>query len=105
MQRIDNPRNRRGQNTRAAILDATLRLFEATRAQLVMALFDHVDERFDLASSIRPVQEAPDAASALHAWARHVARYHHPLAPLIAATERVAHEDPDVRTLGEGPRV
>lgn len=131
MQRIDSPRNRRSKNTRAAILDATLRVFEeagsegvtmgavaetagvsrrglylhfATRAQLVMALFDHVDERFDLASSIRPIEEAPDAVSALHAWARHVARYHHRLAPLVAATERVAHEDQDVRALDEHAR-
>lgn len=131
LQRIDSPRNKRSQNTRAAILDATLRLFEetgsegitmaavaeaagvsrrglylhfATRAQLVMALFDHVDERFDLASSIRPMQEAPDAVTALRAWARHVASYHHRLGPLTAAAERVAQEDPDVRSLSDHAR-
>lgn len=126
MTRIDQPRNQRSKDTRAAILDAAWRLLEghggqgvtmsavaeaaqvsraglylhfSSRGHLFTDLFDHIDERLDLQSSFRPVIEAPDAVHALDAWARHTASYHSRLLPVARAIDRARHDDPDARAL------
>lgn len=126
MTRIDHPQNRRSQETRAAILDATWRLLEqrgaadttmaavaeaagvsrramylhfASRGELFLALRETVDERLDLERSVRPVTEAPDAVQSLDAWARHVVTYHSRIASIMRAVDRIRHEDPDAEAL------
>lgn len=126
MSRIDQPRNQRSQDTRAAILDAAWRLLEerggqgltmsavadaagvsraglylhfSSRGQLFTGLLDHIDERLDLQASLRPVLEAPDAVQALDAWAHHTASYHSRLLPVARAIDRARHDDADAREL------
>lgn len=128
MGRIGTPQNRRSRDTRAAVLDATWQLLErsggsaptmaavadaagisrqglylhfASRGQLFMALMDHVDETLDLETSLRPITEAPDAFSALDAFAEHVARYHALLIGVARAVERARHDDEDAAALWE----
>jgi AcrR family transcriptional regulator len=119
---IGTPQNARSRRTRAAILDATWRLIEeegaealaiaevarragitrraiylhfASRGELLLALFDHVNETLDLAASNRPVFEAPDALSALDAAVVHVAHFHAEILPLARAIDRARRSDPD----------
>ncbi len=126
MDRIEAPRTERSRATRATILDAAWRLLEEeggagltmsavaeaagvsrrglylhfpSRGQLFVELLDHIDERLDLAASLRPLEEAPDAAAALDAWARHVATYHAHLVGVARAVDRSRHEDPDAEAL------
>lgn len=128
MTRIDQPRTRRSRGTRAAILDAAWRLLEegggaaltmsaaaqaagvsrrglylhfASRGELFAALIEHIDAELDLASSLRPVREAPDAVAALDAWAAHVVTYHGRIAAVARAVERARHDDPDAAALWE----
>lgn len=127
MVRIEKPQNQRSRQTRAAILDAAWQLLEddgaaftmtqvaetagisrrglylhfSSRGQLFAELFDHIDERLDLESSIRPVIEAPDAVTALDAAARHTASYHARLVPVLRAVDRARGDDPDARRLWE----
>ena len=126
MDRIGSPSNKRSRGTRAALLDAAWRLLEqaggealtmaaiaesagvsrralylhfASRGQLLMALLDHVDETLDLAASLRPLQQAPDAVTALDALAAHIAGYHSRLVAVARAIDRVRHDDPDAAAL------
>jgi AcrR family transcriptional regulator len=66
-----------------------------TRAELVAALFDAVAQSEGLDESLRPVWDAPDAVSALDAWAAHLARYHPRLLAVDRALQRVWRQDPD----------
>jgi len=61
---------------RAAVTRRTVYMHFGSRAELVGGLFEHVAEAEGLDDSLRRVWEAPDAASALDEWARHLARYH-----------------------------
>jgi AcrR family transcriptional regulator len=125
-QTIAQPTNARSRRTRAALL-ATARAilekegFEAltmtavaervgvtrrsvylhfpTRAALVGALFDFNAESEGLKESLRRVWDAPDAASALDAWAAHLAEYHPRLLAVDRAVERVRHHDADAVAL------
>lgn len=126
MGRIEEPQNERSRRTRAAVLDATWELLEerppasvtmalvadragvtrralylhfASRADLLLALHAHVDERLDLAASIRPIRDAPDAVTALEEFARHLARFHPLIRRIDEALLRAAAEDPDVALL------
>lgn len=126
MTRITNPQNRRSQDTRAAILDATWRILEergaaettmsavaiaagvsrrglylhfASRGELFVAVRDHVDGRLDLASSLQPLSEAADAVATLDAWARHVVVYHSQIAAIMRAVDRIRDDDPDAAAL------
>jgi AcrR family transcriptional regulator len=126
--RIDEPQNRRSRRTRAAILDAAWQLLEehgvkrmtmaavaeragvsrralylhvASRAELLLALHDHVDEQLDLAASLQPIIDAPDAAAALEAFATHVASYHARTMSIDLAVLRARSEDADVEVLVE----
>lgn len=119
---IGHPRNARSRRTRDALLAAARSLIDSdelerltmgavaeragvsrravylhftSRAELVTALFGYVNEAEDLAASVRPVEEAPDAVTALAEWARHLARYHPPLIPIGRALQRSRHHDPD----------
>jgi AcrR family transcriptional regulator len=119
---IDHPTNARSRRTRAALLDAARRILEdagfealtmaavaqqagvtrrtvylhfASRTDLVDALFDHLATVEGLEASTQPVWAAPDAATALDEWARHLARYHPRLLAVTRAVERVQRADPD----------
>jgi AcrR family transcriptional regulator len=119
---IEEPRNARSRRTRAALLDATRTRLEehgtesltmaavaeragvsrravylhfATRAELLTELFAYVSEQEGLAASLGPVWAAPDAAAALDAWARHLARFHPRILAVARAIERVRRVDPD----------
>ncbi len=120
--KIDTPQNVRSRRTRAAILDAAWKLIEeegaeelsmaevarragvtrraiylhfASRGELLLALFDHINETLDLAASNRPIFEAPDALAALDAAAAHVARFHARILPLARAIDQARRSDPD----------
>lgn len=128
MDRIDEPQNRRSRRTRAAALDAAWQLLEeggaeratmaaiaeragvsrralylhfGSRAELLLALHEHVDEQLDLAASIQPVVDAPDAVAALEAFAAHLARYHPRILVIDLALLRAKDDDPDVAVLVE----
>jgi AcrR family transcriptional regulator len=126
VERIGEPRNRRSRATRAAVLDAAWQLLEeggaeqatmgaiaeragvsrralylhfASRAELLLALHEHVDEQLDLAASIETVVAAPDAVSALGEFAAHLARYHPKILAIDLALLRAKDDDPDVAAL------
>jgi AcrR family transcriptional regulator len=120
------PENARGRRTRLALLAAARSLLEEdgfgaltmaavaeragvtrrsvylhfeSRAELISALFGHVNETENLAASLRPVLEAPDSVTALDEWARHLARYHPRLIAHGRAFARVRHSDEDAARL------
>ena len=116
------PQNARSRRTRAALLEAAREIVEErglpaltmgavaelagvtrrsvylrfeSRTHLLTALFDHVNEREELATSLRPVHDAPDAAAALQAWADHVARFHPRIVRIARAVQSMKDTDPD----------
>jgi AcrR family transcriptional regulator len=116
------PQNARSRRTRAALLDAAREIVEErgmpaltmgavaeragvtrrsaylrfeSRTHLITALFDHVNESEDLAASVRPVRHAPDAATAIQAWAAHVARFHPHVLRIARAVQIMKDTDPD----------
>jgi AcrR family transcriptional regulator len=128
VERISEPRNRRSRATRAAVLDAAWQLLEeggaeqttmgavaeragvsrralylhfASRAELLLALHEHVDAELDLGASLEPVFAAPDALTALEEFAAHLARYHPRIVAIDLALLRVRDDDPDVAVLVE----
>jgi AcrR family transcriptional regulator len=128
MNRIDEPRNERSRRTKAAILDATWELLEeqgpdlvtmssvaeragvsrralylhfSSRADLLLALHAHVDERLDLAASSQRVMEAPDAIACLEAFAGHLALFHPKIQRIDHALLRAKDTDDDVAAMAE----
>ncbi|NDL61133.1 TetR/AcrR family transcriptional regulator [Phytoactinopolyspora mesophila] len=126
MERIDGPQNRRSRRTRAAVLEAAWQLLEesgaeqttmgavakragvsrqalylhfSSRAELLLALHEYVDEKLDLASSLQPVLDAPDAEAALDAFCAHLAHYHPKIMAVDLAVLRAQGDDPDVAVL------
>lgn len=118
----EQPTNARGRRTHASLLAATREILEAdgfvaltmaavaeragvsrravylhfpSRSHLVAELFDFVSEQEGLADSVRAVWAAPDAASALEEWARHVARFHPRVLAVTRAVEQVHRSDED----------
>ena len=114
--------NARSRRTRAALLDAAREIVEErglpaltmgavaelagvtrrsvylrfeSRTHLLTALFDHVNESEDLAASVLPVRNAPDAATAIQAWAAHVARFHPHVLRIARAVQSMKDTDPD----------
>ena len=114
--------NARSRRTRAALLDAAREIVEErglpaltmgavaelagvtrrsvylrfeSRTHLLTALFDHVNESEDLAASVLPVRNAPDAATAIQAWAAHVARSHPHVLRIARAVQSMKDTDPD----------
>ncbi|MCA1780750.1 MAG: TetR/AcrR family transcriptional regulator [Dermatophilaceae bacterium] len=91
---------------RAGVTRRTLYLHFSSRADLFLALHAHVDERLDLAASVRRVRDAPDAVTALSAFAGHLAGFHPKILPIDLALTRAATTDPDVAALvDQGARV
>ncbi len=116
------PQNARSRRTHAALLDAAREIVEErglpaltmgavaelagvtrrsvylrfeSRTHLLTALFDHVNESEDLAASVRPVRNAPDAVAAIQAWAAHVARFHPHVLRIARAVQSMKDTDPD----------
>jgi AcrR family transcriptional regulator len=83
----------------AGVTRAAVYLHFTSRGELLLALLKHVNTAFDLAGSIRPLREAPDALGALDAWAAHLAHFHVRTLPLMRAVDRVRGEDPDAAEL------
>lgn len=123
---IGQPRNARSRRSRAALLDATRELISeggfdalsmpavaeragvtrrsvylhfATRTELVSALFARLGETEEIGASLQRVWDSPDALSALSEWARHQARIHPKILPVMQAAERARHVDPDAAAL------
>src|SRR5271165_5610572 len=64
------------------------------RAQLLLALVAHIDEREQLPVGIAAVTQAADAAGAIRAWA-HMQTWHNPkIAALARALDDTRHADP-----------
>jgi AcrR family transcriptional regulator len=80
---------------RAGVTRRAVYLHFPSRAELVGALFDSVASTEGLHDSLARVWAAPDAATALDEWARHLARYHVRLLAVDRAISRVEHADPD----------
>lgn len=80
---------------RAGVTRRAVYLHYASRAELLIALFDYVSEKEGLAASLQPVWDAPDAVTALGEWARHLARYHPRILAVDLAAEQVRQTDPD----------
>lgn len=116
------PINARSRRTRAALLDAARALLEengppaltmaataeragvsrrsvylhfATRADLLVALFDHVSEIEDLGESFRPVLTEPDPVAALEEFAAHLGRIRPRVRAVATAIQRQRRSDPD----------
>ena len=116
------PTNARSRRTRAALLDAARALLEehgptaltmaataeragvsrravylhfATRADLLVALFDHVSEAEGLPDSVRPVLAAPDPVTALDEFAAHLGRIRPRVRAVATAIQRQRRNDPD----------
>jgi AcrR family transcriptional regulator len=123
---IEQPLNARSRRSRAALLDATRGLIEehgfdgltmaaiaeragvsrravylhfATRAELVTALYRRLAETEDIAASLQKVWDSPGPVAALGEWARHIARIHPRILPVMQAVERARHLDPDAQQL------
>lgn len=80
---------------RAGVTRRALYLHFRSRSELLYALFDYVVECEGLRESIARVWAAPDAASALDEWARHLARFHPRVIAVARAVEQVHRRDPD----------
>lgn len=84
---------------RAGVTRRTVYLHFESRGKLVSALFAHNAATEGLDASVARVWEAPDAATALKAWAAHLARYHPRLIAVDRAIEYAHRADPDVAEL------
>jgi AcrR family transcriptional regulator len=124
--RIERPQNARSDRTRTAILDALWRLIEehgaedvtidqvarlagssrravylhfASRTELLLGLFHHMNERLDLHTALRPIQEATTPEAALAAWARFTAEYHWRILPVARAIDVARRSDPAAQAM------
>ncbi|MFI0357116.1 TetR/AcrR family transcriptional regulator [Actinomadura sp. 9N407] len=119
---VTEPRNARSRRSRAALLRAARELVEsegvtavtmaavaeragvtrravylhfASRAELISALFDYVNEVEDIQGRFDPIGDAPDAVTALDEFARRHAEFMPRILAVARAVERVAPTDPD----------
>jgi len=79
----------------AGVTRRAVYLHFASRAELITALYEYVDEAAELNAPLKSVWLAPDAATALDRWAHHLARCHTELIPVGRAFQRVRGTDPD----------
>ncbi len=79
----------------AGVTRGAVYLHFSTRAELITALYEYVNESAELSASLKSVWLAPDAAAALDEWAHHLARFHTELIPVGRAFQRVRGTDPD----------
>ncbi len=125
---IYTPRNARSRRTNEAVLNAARSLIEesgfealtmaavaeragvtrravylhfAGRTELLLALLRHLGEAEDLGTSLQRVWDAPDSASAVDEWARHLARAHPRIMNIARAVEQVRRTDPDAAAMRE----
>lgn len=123
---MEEPQNSRSRRTRAAVLAAARRRIEregfpgltmaavaadagvtrralylhfASRAELVTALFEHVNDEEDLQHSVQSVWSAPDSVTALDEWAHHLARFQPRVAAVLRANDAVRRSDEDAERL------
>lgn len=80
---------------RAGVTRRAVYLHFGSRSDLVGALFEHVAQTEGLDASLQQVRTAPDAVSALDAWAHHEATYHVRILGVARALEHVGRTDPD----------
>src|SRR5215468_8740598 len=66
----------------AGVTRRTVYLHFSTRAELITALYEFVNESAELSASLKSVWLAPDAEAGLDAWAHHLARFHTELIPV-----------------------
>jgi len=119
---IPVPTNARSRRTRAVLLDAARQLLEeqgpaaltmsaaaeragvsrrsvylhfATRAELLVALYDHVYEAEGLAESLRPALDATDPVVALDEFAAHLGRLRPRVRAVATAIQQQRRTDPD----------
>ncbi|UYM04316.1 TetR/AcrR family transcriptional regulator [Solicola gregarius] len=119
------PVNARGRRTRTALLDAARTLVEeagpesmtmasvadragvsrravylhfASQPELVNALFDYVNEVEDIGAAMAPIDDAPDAATALHEFARFLATFVPRILPVSDAIYRAVRYDEGAAT-------
>ncbi|GAW48003.1 MULTISPECIES: TetR/AcrR family transcriptional regulator [unclassified Nocardioides] len=83
---------------RAGVTRRTAYLHFGSRTALISALFDHLAETEGLHRSLERVWSAPEARSALDAWAVHLSEYHPRLLAVDRAIERDAQRDEDAAT-------
>ncbi len=81
--------------TRGGVTRKTVYLHFGSRSGLIAELFAYVAAAEGLEGSVAPVWNAPDGATALNEWARHLARYHPRLLAVARALEEVWRSDPD----------
>ena len=123
---IGAPQNARSRRTRAALLGAARSLIEEegfdvmtlaavaeragvspralylhfpSRSELLTALYRHLGETEDLASSLSKVWACPDSVSALDEWAHHIARSHPRILVINRVIERERATDEDAAAL------
>ncbi len=83
---------------RAGVTRRSVYLHFASRAELVTALFEYVNQIEGLADSQALVWAAPDASAALSEWAAHIARFVPRIMAVARAVEQVHRDDPDAGT-------
>ena len=83
---------------RAGVTRRSVYLHFASRGELVGALFEYVADAEGLEASLQQVRAAPDAVSALDAWAHHEATYHARILRVARALEDAGRDDPDAAT-------
>src|SRR5215468_7773954 len=79
----------------AGVTRRAVYLHFSTRAELITALYEYVNESADVTASLQSVWLAPDAVTAVDEWAHHLARCHTKLLPVGRAFQRVQGTDPD----------
>jgi AcrR family transcriptional regulator len=79
----------------AGVTRRAVYLHFATRADLLTALYEYVNESADINTSLQAVWLVPDAVTAVDEWAQHLARCHTTLLPVGRAFQRVRGTDPD----------
>ena len=80
---------------RAGVTRRSVYLHFPSRVALLAALFEYVKDAEGFARSVAPVWNAPDAVTALHEWAAHIARFTPRILAVAQAVERVHRDDPD----------
>lgn len=85
----------------AGITRRGLYLHFSSRAELLIAVIHRRNEVLDLAGSIRPIYEAPDALAALNEWVRHLTHYHSQIRPVVDAVDRARATDADAAAMWE----
>ncbi len=85
----------------AGVTRRAVYLHFSSRGELLLALHAHVDERLDLAGSVREVFEAADAVTALEGFVAILAEFHPKTLKIDIALLGAMNTDPDVAALVE----